>query len=106
MIKVVIKENNQQIVFVNVTGHANSDEYGNDLVCAGVSAICVGIANQLVNIGFMNDLGTVHINEGNFKVQVNQTNHDVQLVLETFETMMKTIQESYDKYIEIMKMEV
>ena len=106
MIKVIIKQDNQEIVYVHVTGHANSNEHGKDLVCAGVSAICVGIANQLVNMGFMNDLGTIQLSEGNFKIKVNQSSHDIQLVLETFETMMKTLEETYDQYIKIMKTEV
>ena len=54
MIKIKINKQNKQIVEVKVTGHANSAEYGKDLVCAGVSSICVGIANALVSKDFLN----------------------------------------------------
>ena len=37
MIKVLVKQNNNQIVNLSITGHADSGEYGKDLVCAGVS---------------------------------------------------------------------
>ncbi len=106
MIKVIVKREKQNIVYLNVLGHAKSNEHGKDLVCAGVSTACVGIANQLEKMGFMDGLGTIQLKEGNFKIKVNQSNHDVQLVLETFETTMETIEETYHKYIEIMKTEV
>lgn len=106
MIKVIVKRDKQNIVYVNVLGHANSNEHGKDLVCAGVSTTCVGIANQLEIMGFMDGLGTIQLKEGNFKIKVDQSRNDIQLVLETFETIMDTIEKSYHKYIEIMKTEV
>lgn len=107
MIKVIIKQDNKYIVSVNVSGHADSDEHGKDLVCAGVSTACIGIANQLSNVGFLtDDLGTIQIRDGYIDIKVNQSRDDVQLILETFETLLKTIEESYHKYIEIMKTEV
>ncbi len=107
MIQVIIKEDNRKdIVYIQVKGHANSAEYGKDLVCAGVSTTCVGIANQLANMGFLNKYGSIELEEGYFKVEVHESMHDIQVVLETFETIMKTIELSYPKYIKIMKTEV
>lgn len=107
MIKVIIKKDNKYIVSMNVAGHADSDEHGKDLVCAGVSTACIGIANQLAHMGFLEiDLGTIQIRDGYIDIKVKQCRDDVQLVLETFETILKTIEESYHKYIEIMKTEV
>ena len=42
MIKVLVKQNNNQIVNLSITGHADSGEYGKDLVCAGVSTVGIG----------------------------------------------------------------
>lgn len=107
MIKVIIKQDNKNIISVNVSGHANSNQYGKDLVCAGVSTTCIGIANQLANVGFLEEcLGTIQISDGYIDIKVNQSRNDVQLILETFETILRTIEESYHKYIEIMKTEV
>ena len=105
MIKIIINKKNQQIVEVKVTGHANSAEYGKDLVCAGVSSICVGIANALVSKDFMN-YGSIDIKEGFVHIKVLKSTHDIQVVLETLEIMLDTIEESYTKYIKITKMEV
>ena len=105
MIKVIITTHNQQIIDIQVSGHANSAEYGRDLVCAGVSSVCVGIANALVQRGFL-DIGTIEVKEGFVHVKVNQYDEVIQVVLETFETLLKTIEESYPKYMKITKMEV
>ena len=47
MIKVLVKQNNNQIVNLSITGHADSGEYGKDLVCAGVSTVGIGEMNML-----------------------------------------------------------
>ena len=102
MIQVIIKENNQQILEIQVSGHADSAKYGKDLVCAGVSTTCVGIANALVNNHFLDQgRGTIDVQEG-----LNQFDEVIQVVLETFVTILETIEESYSKYMKITKMEV
>ena len=45
MIKVV-KENN----YIKLSGHAKSDLYGNDIVCASVSSIVYTTVNGILNI--------------------------------------------------------
>ena len=105
MIQVVIKKKNQQILEIKVSGHANSAEYGKDLVCAGVSTATTGIANALVQRGFL-DLGTIDLREGFVYIKENQYEKDIQVVLETFEVILETIEESYSQYMKITKMEV
>ena len=105
MIKVIIHRNHNQIKEIKVSGHADSAEYGKDLVCAGVSTTCVGIANALCQNDFLGR-GTVDLRNGFIDVKVNQFNERDQVVLETFETILMTIEESYSKYIKITKMEV
>ena len=53
MIEAVIKKHKQSIIQITVSGHAQSAEYGKDLVCAGVSTACIGIANALVHYQFL-----------------------------------------------------
>ena len=48
MIKVTVKKKDNYIVDLKISGHANSDEYGKDLVCAGVSTASIGTLNMLV----------------------------------------------------------
>lgn len=106
MIKVVIKKHNDSILSVEVKGHADSAEYGRDLVCAGVSSITVGIANMLASKGFLEDGNIIDIKPGYTYFEVYNSNDVIQLVLETFEVMLLTIAEDNSKYIQISKMEV
>ena len=45
MIRVLIKEKQQQIIQITIKGHALSDEFGKDLICASVSTVITGIIN-------------------------------------------------------------
>ena len=47
MIKIVLTYKDNKIDALEIKGHANSAEYGKDLVCAAVSAISVGGLNAL-----------------------------------------------------------
>ena len=107
MIEAVIKKHKQSIIQITVSGHAQSAEYGKDLVCAGVSTACIGIANALVHYQFLSQhLGTIELKEGLIDIKVHQDNEQIQVVLGTFEVMLKTVEESYSKYMKIEKMEV
>jgi len=106
MIKVIIKKRNNDILEINVSGHANSAEYGKDLVCAGISTTTVGIANALVKKHFLEGLGIIDLREGFVYIKVNQFNQEIQVILETFEIILETIEESYSQYMKITKMEV
>ena len=50
--------------------------------------------------------GSIDIKEGFVHIKVLESSHDIQVVLETLEIMLDTIEESYSKYIKITKMEV
>jgi len=45
MIKVLLKEN-----IIQISGHANFDNYGKDIVCASVSSIVYTTINAILNI--------------------------------------------------------
>ena len=107
MIKVLVKQNNNQIVNLSITGHADSGEYGKDLVCAGVSTVGFGAMNMLAKKGFLaKGLGTIEINEGYINVVVNHTDEVCQVVLETLVVTLETMVESYGRFIKISKVEV
>ena len=48
MIQAFFKRNNKEdIVSFEVTGHAESGPYGSDIVCAAVSALVIGTTNSI-----------------------------------------------------------
>ena len=104
MIEAVIKKHKQSIVQITVSGHAQSAEYGKDLVCAGVSTACIGIANALVHYQFLSqELGTIEINDGYIDIKVQHPDvyilklskllqlHQILLMLKQFVMMVYQI---------------
>ena len=106
MINVLIKKKQNHIINLKITGHAGSDVYGKDLVCAGVSTAGVGVLNMLSKKGFLDKrIGTIEIDEGYINIVVNQVDEVCQVVLETLEVTLDTMVENYGQFIKISKME-
>ena len=107
MINVLIKKKQNHIINLKITGHAGSDVYGKDLVCAGVSTAGVGVLNMLSKKGFLDKrIRTIEIDEGYINIVVNQVDEVCQVVLETLEVTLDTMVENYGQFIKISKMEV
>lgn len=100
MIKVLIKEKLNKISYLKISGHANSASKGEDLVCAGVSAISVGILNA---IDEKNKKVIIDIDEGLVEIIVEEYDDELQLILEILVIQLKTIENKYSKYIRIIK---
>ena len=99
MIKVRIGHaSNNQVNFLEVKGHANSAPYGEDLVCAEVSAVVTGGFNNLKN----HKNYELKLDEGYalFKADCQLDAHD-EVVIETIVCGLNTICEENPKFIEI-----
>ena len=99
MIKVKIGHaSNNQVNFLEITGHAHSAEYPRDLVCAAASAIVVGGFNNLKN----HQNYKLKVDEGHaiFQSEGPLDAHD-EVVIETIICGLKTLQETDPKFIEI-----
>lgn len=103
MIKVNIFKNQDIVSGIEIKGHANSGEYGKDLVCAGVSAISIGMNNALDAKGIECN---VEVESGYFRLMLNEESDVAQIILFTAIVQLETIQESYSKYIRIGNKEV
>lgn len=101
MIKITLKIQNSLIRMIKVTGHALSAPYGEDLVCAGVSAIMTGGANALQSPSVR-----IKNTEGLSEIQVDDVlDSIIQIKLRVLETQLNTIEKSYSKYIKITRQE-
>ena len=97
MIKVTRFYSKDVLVGLEVRGHANSDEYGKDLVCAGVSSILTGGFNALIK----DEIEEATLEEGYAKVMIKDNSNISKIVLNVIETQLLTIEESYPKNIKI-----
>lgn len=95
MLKVEVIYKNDLISSITVKGHANSAEYGHDLVCAAVSAILLGGMRALDENNFsfkeLSGLGSINCLS-------LPSNRDA-VVLETIVTQIQCVAASYPKFV-------
>ena len=103
MIKVRLTKNGDCLNKITISGHANYDEFGKDIVCAGVSSILIGGLNAIDQFGLIAKCD-YQIEPGNVDVFIKDClNHELQVILETLVVQLKTIHESYSNYISIQE---
>jgi len=106
MIRVTIERNahDRSIGGFMIEGHALFANPGNDIVCAGVSAVSVGTVNAIEALSGV-ELQT-RMESGLLQAVVPRTadeskRADVQLLLESMVVMLETIRQSYGKHVSV-----
>ncbi|WP_042475038.1 ribosomal-processing cysteine protease Prp [Bacillus ndiopicus] len=107
MITVTIySDENRKSYGFEISGHALSDVYGRDLVCAGASAIAFGAVNAIPHLTGI----TPEIEQGEeggyLKVAISndldrETDDKLQVILNTMVTQFYTMTASYSDFIEL-----
>ena len=98
MIRVIYSTKDDHYVLLDVKGHANSDEYGKDLICASVSSIMFGFMNAIDS-----SRQDVEVKELNNHIEIIN-NSKSELIDNYFELVLiqlKTIEESYGEFIRV-----
>ena len=98
MIHVRVVRKNHLIQSITVTGHADSDVYGQDLVCAIVSGIMTGLCNAMDILVGEDD---VIFEEGHIEIHVAKPNEKTDLILETGLIQLKTAEEVNQDYLKV-----
>lgn len=103
MIKVRISKSEDLIQELSVKGHAEYADKGQDLICAAVSSITIGLCNAL-------DLqkAICKIEIGDNIITISEIGDDVitQTVLKTAIIQLETVEEQAKEYLKINKLEV
>ena len=98
MIKAIYEVKDNRYLSLDVSGHAEYDESGKDLVCASVSSLVFGFMNA---IDALNE--DVEIKQ--LTNQITITSHsDSNIIQDYFELVMmqlKTIEDSYSDFIKV-----
>ena len=106
MIKVTIKRSvDRSIIGFTLSGHAEYDEPGKDIVCAGVTAVAFGTVNSIEALLKL-ELNPKTPQRGHLEVEIPDTpdaksNEHMQLLLESMVVMLKGIASSYGKYVKL-----
>lgn len=99
MIRISINYQDNYIKKITLCGHANYDEYGNDIVCAAVSATYLCTVNGIFSIGdgVIEVLSDDDVNV----VNVNKYDDNVNKLLENMVRCLKSLEEKYPNNIKI-----
>jgi uncharacterized protein YsxB (DUF464 family) len=101
----IVRSSDKLIESVTVSGHAEYDEPGKDIVCAGVSAVTFGVANAVEELcgialqveqgesGFLRFVTPSSVDES--------TKEKIQLLMEGMLVSLRTIEVSYSEFIKI-----
>ena len=93
MIKVVKKDN-----IITISGHANSAEYGKDIVCASVSSIIYTTINALKKI----QEESIEVEDkGSMIIKVLTDDEIVKTLIENMMELLKSIEEDYPKNLSV-----
>jgi uncharacterized protein YsxB (DUF464 family) len=108
MIKVTVTKDQSGLIHsFEMKGHANFADYGNDLVCAGASAVSFGAVNAIIALTEITPIIKQKGDGGYLYVEVPPSISNpekaahMQLILETMIVSLQTIEQEYDKYIKI-----
>lgn len=96
MIKVKINDNK-----IEISGHANYDEYGKDIVCASVSSIVITTINAILEI----DLDSIYYEDLNNKMIIKVLKDDkiVRKLINNMILLLEQLENDYKDYIKIIR---
>lgn len=98
MIKVYINQNK-----IVITGHADYDTYGKDIVCASVSSIVITSINAALKIE--NTSLTYKEEKDKLTIEILSNNKNILLIIENMIAMLKELALTYKKNIKIVEEE-
>ena len=101
MITVVISNKNKSINKINLLGHALYDDYGKDIVCAGVSSILTTTVNAIEM--FDKNYISYEIKKDNFELVINTHNEIVDNLITNMINMLEDLEKDYPKNIKLRK---
>ena len=100
MIKIKINYSDSFIKDFKVSGHANYDEYGKDIVCASASSIVITSINLVLKL---NDKALlVKQDEGLIDVKVLIEDDTINKVLLNMKDMLEELSKDYKKHVKII----
>ena len=107
MIRVTFHKKDHELVSFDMTGHAGFGEYGEDIVCAGVSALAITTVNSIEKLAGYQPIVDVDEVEGGYlyfevvrdvtKVQAQTT----QILLNSLLLGLEDIQSEYQDFLAV-----
>ncbi len=99
MIRVLVSKKDNNIIKVDVLGHADYDQYGKDIVCSSVSSIVTTTVNAIL----MFDKNYLSYSEkkDDFEIVIKENNEIVDNLINNMINLLRELNEDYPDNIEI-----
>ena len=105
MTTITIKKNNNQVEYIECSGHTGFGEVGTDVLCASISSLVQGCALGLKNVVKINiDIQTN--NDGYYKFTIpsnlsSKQQNDANVLICTLIECLKDLVKGYSKYMKL-----
>lgn len=99
MIKIDVKEINNEINHIKISGHAGYAESGYDIVCASVSSIAITTVNALLSIN--EDCLSYVEKDGLLEIDILKHDEIIDKILNNMLSMLEELSKEYKKYVKI-----
>ena len=100
MIKVNIKYDSEKVESISITGHANFDSYGKDIVCASVSSIVITTVNAIVRL---DDDSIEYDDKKGIFIRVLKHDNVTDTLIENMISLLLDLEKQYKKNIILNK---
>ena len=101
MIKVEISNKDNKVHKINFLGHADYDDYGKDIVCAGASTIVTTTVNAILT--FDKKYISYDEKKDNFEIVILTHNEIVDNLINNMINMLTDLEKDYPNNIKIRK---
>ena len=95
MIKVIYNENK-----IKISGHADFNDYGKDIVCASVSSIIYTTVNAILNI---NNEAINYIDNNDITIEILSKDDITLKLIDNMIILLEDLEKQYPKNIKISK---
>jgi hypothetical protein len=100
MIKIKLNKEDNHIKEINITGHAEYNEFGKDIVCSAVSSIVITTINGILSI----DQDSIKYDENSNNIKITVIKDDLitnKLILNML-NLLKELEEDYPNNIKFI----
>ena len=98
MIKIKVKENNNKIEEISITGHAMYSDFGKDIVCSSVSSIVITTVNAIERL----QKDSISYSEEPFNIKVIRNNDITIALIDNMISLLKELEMQYPKNIKFL----
>lgn len=102
----IVQQKDKPVEKIHIYGHAQFDDYGKDIVCAGISMLTFTVINQIYKIE--KEIGNTKLKESKVLIEenditlINHTNNDkINLLFDTLLTGFTQTEQEYPDFVKI-----